>query len=68
MYNKKFFIFIYTILFVLGIFFILGSDIYNLGSAISMRYAGIIISLVSGIGFLLEIYFPNKNKWIKKQE
>lgn len=50
----------YIIVFIFGIFLILGSDIYNFGSAISMRYAGAIISIFSGLGFLLENYLSSK--------
>ena len=54
---RKNFLFVYILIFILGIFFILSSDFVNLGSSSSMKLVGTIIALFSSINIFLEIYF-----------
>lgn len=58
--EKKITLLMWGILFWIGIMIILKSDTWGLGSITSMNLSGSIISIFSGIGFLIELYF-NKN-------
>lgn len=59
--KKKIVLSLWGILFLIGILVILKSFTWNIGSVESMNLSGSIISILSGMGFLTELYF-NKNK------
>jgi hypothetical protein len=51
---------VFIIFFLAGIILILKSDTWSLGSIQSMNLAGSIISIFSGIGFIIEYSYKNK--------
>lgn len=51
---------VFIIFFLAGIILILKSDTWSLGSIQSMNLAGSILSIFSGIGFIIE--YSHKNK------
>ncbi|MBE6071206.1 MAG: hypothetical protein E7208_04510 [Clostridium butyricum] len=59
--KKKIVLSLWGILFLIGILVILKSSTWNIGSVESMNLSGSIIAILSGMGFLTELYF-NKNK------
>lgn len=57
---KNMVIWVFGVIFCIGILLILKSDSWNIGSVESMNLSGAIISVFSGMGLLCELYF-NKN-------